>query len=171
MVFQKKNREPQVIDGVRSTSDVPVRLGSFGPDGSAPKVLAAETPAYDPAKALWRFRSRAVNHMILLWAEPDEYMPGGRLKRGKIVHARFKEGQYETTSAEYAKIMLANPNCGIGRDFWDADHEDELARTAQYNAFKKNVQADPELFARFRKDFGAGDFDDVLTAPEAVPAD
>lgn len=173
MRFQKRGAA-QVIDGVRSTQDVPARLGTSVSDGreAAAKLPGAhEKPADDPNRTLWRFRSRASNHMVLLWAEPDEYLPGGRLKRGKIVHAKFKDGYFETANKEYAKILLANPNCGIGQDFWDADHEDRLARDAQYSSFKKSVNADPELFARFRKDYEAGDFDDVLTAPEKRPVD
>jgi hypothetical protein len=167
----RTRRETQVTTGLRSPDQSPARLGMAVTDGREPATAEENavglSPAHldppDPNRKKFRFRSRNLNHMVLLQAFTDDRLPDGRVIKGKTVHAKFKDGYFETENPEFAKRLRENRNFGLeGGDYWDADEQDHVSAIAVEDAFKSGLRRDPLQRAAFRKAMAAGDFDDIL---------
>lgn len=160
-------REATVTTGLRSPDQSPARLGMATTDGREPEVLGENaqpehlTPP-DPKRTVRRFRSQFRNHMVLLEAFQDDRMPNGQIIKGKTFKAQFKDGYYETSNPDHIARLLANPNCSMDGDYWDADEQDHASAVAREHAFKDGLRNDPVQRAAFRKAMAAGDFDDIL---------
>lgn len=129
-----------------------------------------EKTAVPEKREKFRYRSRFSNHMILLYAEPDTVLPGGKIVRGKVFQAKFKDGYWETqdkwaekgfSHEQQNEWIRASENFsetpGHG-DFWDADIEAHTQAVAQYNSFLTAIQSDPKLKEMLRRDLAGSDF-------------
>ncbi len=176
-------KAPTVLDGPRAPNlDLLKRdpnlvgnkpgIPSGVPIGVMDDIERATQKVKDTSK--FRFRSPNANRVVLLYAEPDTLLPGGKIVRGKIYQARFKEGFWETRdgwmtsdgkiiSHEQQKEWLMKsqyfssvPNEG---EMWDADLEEQTAAMAMYRGFVAAVQSDPKLLSQLKKDLASTDFD------------
>jgi hypothetical protein len=168
-------RDPNLVGnkpGIPGQATVPV--------GVVDEIEKANTKVKDRTK--FRFRSPNSARVVLLYAEPDALLPGGRIVRGKIYQAKFKDGFWETrdgwmtsdgkiiTHEQQAKWLMNSqyyssvPNEG---EMWDADLEEQTAALAMYRGFVAAVQSDPKLLSMLKKDLAATDFDMISALAQA----
>lgn len=182
---------PTVLDGPRSPNlnllqPDPMLVGNkpaqpYGaPVGIVDDIEKTQRALEDRKK--FRVRSPNANRVVLLYAEPDTILPGGKIARGKIYQAKFKEGYWETKDNWYTsdrqlithEQQLAwlkqsqdwSETPGFG-GMWDADQEEHTAALALYNGFVQTIQRDPKLMDMLRKDLKASDFDMISALAEA----
>lgn len=180
-------RTPIVVDGLRQPDDrmsilqpdpyrgaPAAKTGTEVPVGIAERI--AKSGAAVEGREKYRYRSKFANHTILMFAEPDQVLPGGRIVRGKVMQAKFKDGYWETRNdfrfangdpvshekqrewIESSQNFSREP--GIG-DFWDADLQEHVNARSIYTSFVEAVQSDPKLVEMLKRDLAAQDFDIV----------
>lgn len=176
-------RVPTVLDGARSpnlnllTPD-PNLVGSPAPGaatvptGVVDRIEKANKKVMDRNK--FRFRSPNANRIVLLYAEPDSILPGGKIVRGKIYQAKFRDGFWETKDNWMTSLgevisheqqrdwikasQFYSDETGVG-EMWDADLEEQTAAFALYRGFVNAIQQDPKLLQVLKQDLGSSDFD------------
>lgn len=179
-----RRREPAVITGHRSAIDMGPRMGvekdAPVPDDPAERDLPENpiaVPTIDPRhltppnpeRKKRRFRSKYWSHRVLVSAEPDVVLAGGRVKQGKTKYAQFNQGYLETEDQETIKALTEGRN--FGSDYWDADEMDHQAALQSQAAYEDSVRRNPDMLRGLLEKVKAGDFDDVLGVKPEAPAE